>query len=187
MSAIVGFYGGKLYDLERLTPADIDIFDIGWALAQNLRFNGHSRIGYSVAEHCVALSHVVPEHLALAAFLHDASEAFIGDIVTPVKRLSNEICDLEDRILQVIFDKYDLSIAQMDEVHEWDWQMCRTEAHQIMGDPAWAQDPNTPFLDWKIGAEKSAEWRREEYFCRYEQLTGNMVSYTDERCCEMNR
>lgn len=59
---------------------------IARSLANICRYNGHCNRYYSVAEHSVMISHMVPKELALAALLHDASEAYVGDMPTGLKR-----------------------------------------------------------------------------------------------------
>lgn len=59
---------------------------IARALSNICRYNGHSSRYYSVAEHSVMISRMVPQELALAALLHDASEAYVGDMPTGLKR-----------------------------------------------------------------------------------------------------
>jgi hypothetical protein len=81
-----GVSSGKLVDISRPKLEDIDINDIAWSLAHMLRFNGHLLIQISVAQHSICVSELVPEPLRLAALLHDAHEAYLGDIVRPVKR-----------------------------------------------------------------------------------------------------
>lgn len=75
------------FDAERWQP---NIEDIAHSLANQARFNGHGRFFYSVAQHCCLMAQFV-KHKGfgkkdiLRALLHDAAEAYFGDIVTPVK------------------------------------------------------------------------------------------------------
>jgi hypothetical protein len=71
----------------------LDAGDIARALANQCRFGGHSRVFYSVAQHCVIVSHVVEERGgdiedAFAALMHDAGEAYLGDMPHPIKHRS---------------------------------------------------------------------------------------------------
>jgi hypothetical protein len=82
----LGISSGKLIDLAHPQTTDIDIEDIAWSLSNIMRFNGHLSTQISVARHSLEVSRLVPTELALAALLHDAHEAYVGDIVRPVKR-----------------------------------------------------------------------------------------------------
>ena len=84
-------YTGAYVDILEPSPRDIDIRDIAHALSMVCRYGGHVNRHYSVAEH----SYLVAQHvwrkygdqkLALAALLHDSAEAYLGDMVNPMKR-----------------------------------------------------------------------------------------------------
>lgn len=77
--------------------------DIATSLAKQCRFNGHVPGFYSVAEHSVIVSYLVPPELALLGLLHDAAEAYLGDIVSPVKQQCPWVYRMETRTLQHIF------------------------------------------------------------------------------------
>lgn len=79
------FTGRQYWPLDP-RAGDVDIDDIAHHLAMICRFCGACSRHYSVAEHSVYVSRLVPPELALPALLHDASEAYCNDIVRPVKR-----------------------------------------------------------------------------------------------------
>lgn len=81
--------GGKVC-LHFPLPEQIHIEDIAGALSKIPRFNGHTTELYSVAQHSVLVSLYLrnePDPIPMAALLHDAHEAYFGDITTPVKDL----------------------------------------------------------------------------------------------------
>lgn len=65
---------------------EVSVYDIAHHLAMICRYCGACRRHYSVAEHSVYVSYLVPDALALPALFHDAAEAYCNDIVRPVKR-----------------------------------------------------------------------------------------------------
>jgi hypothetical protein len=76
---------GRHFDLLDPTPDQVCIEDIAAALSKLCRFTGHTSDFYSVGQHCLHVMTLVPEHLRLEALLHDADEAYTGDVSTPTK------------------------------------------------------------------------------------------------------
>jgi len=76
---------GVAFDLLDPTPEMVQLEDIAHALSRIPRFNGHTRSHYSVAEHSVLGCLLVPRELQTAFLLHDAHEAYIGDLTSPLK------------------------------------------------------------------------------------------------------
>lgn len=105
---------------------------IAAALSKLCRFTGHTRLFYSVAQHSVLVSHLVPPEMALAGLLHDAPEAFLGDVSSPLKALLPEYKTLEHRVWQCIASSFDLSVELPAEVKHADMVALVTEEAQLM-------------------------------------------------------
>lgn len=101
-------YTGRRFYVLSATADDILIEDIAHALSNICRYGGHCKIFYSVAEHCVRLSMMVEgQRSKLLALLHDAAEAYIGDIPTLLKHYwLPQVLDVEARLLDLILSKY---------------------------------------------------------------------------------
>jgi hypothetical protein len=120
MPAVIRTYTGKLVDLEKPSEDVVDIDDISRALSMTCRYAGHVSRFYSVAEHSVNVEGVVNTVLMmgeeftgsqrLAFLLHDASEAYLGDVVSPLKRALKLRCsyyeELEEEWTRVIMGKW---------------------------------------------------------------------------------
>lgn len=76
---------GKVINLLHPTEEMIDIRDIAGALSKICRFGGHTSQFYSVAQHCVLVAAMAPENIKKEALLHDAAEAYLGDVIKPLK------------------------------------------------------------------------------------------------------
>ena len=83
-------------------PEDVYVPDIAWALSRICRFGGHAPRHDSVAQHSVLVSELCPPHLALVGLLHDAPEAYIGDVIGPLKHALPDLMDIEKRWEQAI-------------------------------------------------------------------------------------
>lgn len=99
-------YSGLKVDLNNFSADDVRILDVARALSYLCRFNGHVNHPFSVAEHSIIGSRMSPSpRQAMEFLLHDVGEAFIGDIILPVKELFPEIGEFENRITAIIIDK----------------------------------------------------------------------------------
>lgn len=118
----------------RPTAGDIAIEDIAHALSMLCRFGGHVRTFYSVAQHAVLASRLVPEADALWALLHDASEAYLVDLPTPVKRLA--ACDgyraIEAHLQVTIYQAFGLQGDEPASVSEADRALVVAEAEALL-------------------------------------------------------
>ena len=132
------FTGKRFYPLDP-RPEDFDIIDIAHALSLTTRFGGHCINFYSVAEHSFLIGSQMYDDLknpdeALAGLLHDASEAYLGDIPKPLKQLLPEYLKIEHNVQTVImkkFTKYDFIPAI---VKEYDKKILMNEKLQNMNE-----------------------------------------------------
>jgi len=110
------------------TPEMICIEDIAHALSNQCRFSGHLPTFYSVAQHCTLMSSGMQEVHQLGALLHDASEAYLLDIPSPIKKRLSNYKEIEDNLMGLIAQKFGFEyplhnrIKQTDTfMLEWEW------------------------------------------------------------------
>jgi uncharacterized protein len=109
MSAIIKTYSGTWFDLADPKPNHVNIVDIAVALSRINRFNGHTIRPYTVAQHSVHCAQMLPPGLQLQGLMHDATEAYIGDLTRPLKNLIGVIIkEIEQRVWLAIARKYHL-------------------------------------------------------------------------------
>lgn len=128
------FSGRKFFPLDPRSD-EITIGDIAHALANQCRFNGHSTKFYSVAEHAWHCSFLVPQEFALEALLHDAAEAYLGDIIRPLKlvpEISNAYLPIEKAVEKVVAERFKLTYPWPKSVKQADEAMATTELDQII-------------------------------------------------------
>lgn len=124
-------HSGRHIDLLNPRPEEIEIVDIAMALSRECRFSGQCREFYSVAQHSVLASRIVPEAFTLEALLHDATEAWLRNLPQPLKRLLPEYSRIERTLDQVIRRKFSLPEEMSGPVHRADWVLLATEKRDL--------------------------------------------------------
>jgi hypothetical protein len=101
---------GYVIDLFNPDPKLICIQDIAHGLANNCRWNGHTKKFWSVAQHCCMMFDMAPDNEKLAALFHDSEEAYWGDMIKPLKNIIRDKCpeiiEKMKEIRGVIFTKF---------------------------------------------------------------------------------
>jgi hypothetical protein len=113
-------------------PIEIDPLDIAHALSMLCRYNGHVDRFYSVAEHCILMSNAVPAEDALWALLHDATEAYVGDMIRPLKRFMPDYIVVENRLMEAIASRFGLTGPMPSSVKDADNRILLTERAALL-------------------------------------------------------
>ena len=135
-------YSKKPLDPVTAAPEEIQIVDIAHALSLMCRANGHFPYFYSVAQHCVncvmeARARGYSERVQLGCLLHDASEAYLSDVTRPIKQLLPYYLEVEERLQNVIFDKWitpTLTEEERRQIFDVDDALLYHEFMEIMGE-----------------------------------------------------
>ena len=150
---------GHFVDPLNMDPADIRIEDIAHALAMQCRFSGYTRHHYSVAEHSVNVARLVARMLGDAggsyhpgaelsrrivrqALLHDATEAYLVDLPSPIKRHFPEFRVAEKKLWAAIAKRFDVPEEMHPFVKEVDGRICTTEKVVLLS-------PDTHMTEWR--------------------------------------
>ena len=122
---------GKLFDFLDPHGSDFDIDDIAHGLAHVCRYAGQCRAFYSVAEHSMLVADTVGE-FGYEALLHDAAEAFIGDVTRPFKQLLPDYKRIEATIEDAIIRRFGLDRRSKGPVKHADLRVLAAEQAQVM-------------------------------------------------------
>lgn len=157
--------------------SDVTIEDIASALSNNCRFSGHLPRFYSIAQHLVNTSKIVPDNFAFTGLMHDTAEAFTNDLPTPLKWEFPIFKELEGRIEAAMGKKFGFEFPYPPEVKEADTIMLILEKFYVKGDdsvwPAyeqWTKKKVAPYLH-KVDLDSWQPRRaKREFLERYYEL-----------------
>lgn len=144
------FTGRAFYPMDPRAE-DVEIVDIAHALSMIPRFGGHSQGFYSVAAHSLHVERMAmrcypseaDKKALLYCLLHDAAEAYIGDMVRPLKRSMPDFVEVEARILDCVMERFGLSLADKpDYLNSIDNMALASEARALV---------RSQGIKWKLG------------------------------------
>lgn len=150
-------------------PEDFDIRDIAHALALKCRYGGHCAQFYSVAEHSVVLSHLVPPPLAYRTLMHDAAETYTGDIMKPIKEsIGDEWKPIEARIDIMLGEVFGYDSSPHPLIKEYDSRILTDERRVLQ----WPPLPGKHYGDRLHAAIRCLPWQEAEaeFLARFEEL-----------------
>lgn len=174
----ISLANGDFFDFLSPEKHKFDIECIAYSLSNQCRYTGHSSSFYSVAEHSVIVSKLVTDPaLRLTGLLHDASEAFVGDVASPLKQLLPDFKSIEERVQQALAKYFKLPYPFPEEIHLADKAAYRTEAAQLIKvyDKLWYVDHPVVDINIKCLSPKGAF---REFMNRYEFLTNGSQTPT---------
>jgi hypothetical protein len=129
-------FSGKSFDLFAPDPSQICITDIAHALSNLCRFTGHGKRFYSIAEHSIHVASLLPAELKLEGLLHDASEAYINDLSTPLKHSGHldGYRDIEAGLEHAIRVRFNMNYNKL-HIKWADKKMLALEADRLLSKP----------------------------------------------------
>jgi uncharacterized protein len=181
-------YSGRRFTPTNPNPDAIVIQDIAHSLSMQCRFSGHTKKFYSVAQHCVLVSHLCNFEDALWGLLHDASEAYLVDIPRPLKHSGqfDAYLNFEKVMQEAICKRFSLPMEEPVSVKRADKIMLATEARDLMSPlrADWTQpiDP-VPFKIETLGPQDAKNLFMKRFF----ELTNMTDAYEHYLHYEANR
>lgn len=154
---------GRQVDVNNITPDDLDIMAIAHALSLVCRWGGHCSMHYSVAQHsiyCAEVALLLNQHrpkewredFAKKVLLHDANEAFLGDIPRPFKRFGfmEAYCAIERTLQRSIWRHFGYDPEDDASLDAIDLGVAKIERDQMMPKGSYLQDVVMPSWSFSI-------------------------------------
>lgn len=170
---------GRYIDFLHPMENEYDIQDIAHALSMQCRFTGHTSRHYSVAQHSVLVSYQVPSDFAFAGLMHDAVEAYLGDVSSPLKALLPEYKKIEHAMERALFLQHgvefpfppcikqaDLIALNVERLELFD--PARRDPDYWPAPPAMKVRPTSPFV---AAIRMTPEEAKQVFLLRYRALT----------------
>ena len=126
-------YSGLEINLINPTEDMIDIRDIARGLAYKGHFGGQTPEFFSIAQHCILVCNLMEDDfkdnndMMLLGLLHDASEAYLGDMVKPLKVHLPRFQEIEHNLMQVICNKFNLRCSDIEQLKKYDIEAQKIE------------------------------------------------------------
>lgn len=171
-------FSGLQFSLTSPEPQQVCLQDVVQSLGNLCRFNGHCRHFYSVLQHSVQVAMICPPEFRYTGLMHDAAEAYYGDITRPQKIVCRDLTrrqtpDGEMSPFDLFVERIDRAVAAAlgvpyplpDEVQYADDVMLATEARDLMEPPPEPWPPLPPPLATKIRI-----WNAQETYTRFAVL-----------------
>lgn len=163
-------YSGKVVEFGNIKVTDINIEDIAHSLSNLCRFTGHCSEFYSVASHSILCSRLVdgtPQE-KMQALLHDAPEAYLNDLSSPLKSfIRGRYMEEHDRLEKIIAQRFNLPGLMTPKVKVADWGAFLIEWNQLFFGRTYKEDlalgidmddmPKMPSESWDL-------FRNEEHY-----------------------
>ena len=124
-------HSGAWFDFAAPHTSDFTAEDIAHGLAHICRYSGQCSRFYSVAEHSLLVSDVA-EGFEFEALLHDAAEAFVGDITRPLKQMLPDFKRIEAAVQDAVLERFGVASPLPPQIKEADLRVLAAEQRQIM-------------------------------------------------------
>jgi uncharacterized protein len=174
----IGLKSGHYFNLLEPETSVILLEDIVSGLSKCCRFVGQCDAFYSVAQHCVLMSYIVPDEARLVALFHDAAEAYTGDLSKPLKNALGDVFKrIEQRIEMAIFDRFGLPYPMHSSIKVADRILLATEQRDLMvrlRDDEWASIRGVSPLACAI-QPATHECAAEMWMARFHELAHEMA------------
>lgn len=160
-------HSGLMVDLCNMSEDDIRLDDVAHSLSQIIRFTGHANRPYTVAQHSMLVADLCPEEHRVWGLLHDAAEAYVGDVATPLKSLLPDYREIEERVQKLIAGRFGLCWPIPEAVKEADKEALMVEKMDLFDKwIPWPGDvfPSTTRTIKNVLNSESAEWLFKEMY-----------------------
>lgn len=173
-TGVIETYSGEPFDVLNPDPAAVRLGDIAAGLAHTCRFGGQCQQFYSVATHSLLVSREFddPRRQTLG-LLHDAAEAYVGDVPRPLKHRYEDFETIEQEVLDAVWAGLGIEPPT-----DQEWQAVMTaddrllsyEAANLLADGSWAGE--TPQLAYDL--DSPIDEARERFRTRAETLLADL-------------